>query len=106
VNNVTALIVLLNATAVPGQTKFDQAEILRASSKENRILPPFIGRFKFNAGRPDWFVKSKRKYIIPSSKLGTHHTALVVAYRNNEFEDNGVPADVLEISYNQGLMKL
>lgn len=55
-------------------------------------------KVKFNAGRPDWFVKSKRKYTIPSSKLGTHQTTLVLAYRNNEFEDNGVPADILEIS--------
>lgn len=53
---------------------------------------------KFNAGRPDWFIKNKHKYTIPSSKLGAHQTALVFAYRNNEFEDNGVPADILEIS--------
>ncbi|WP_069660867.1 hypothetical protein [Arcticibacter eurypsychrophilus] len=70
-----------------GDTGSEQTDIVVIHPKAN-----------FIEGRPDWFIKNKHKHTIPSSKLGTHQTALVFAYRNNEFEDNGVPADIIEIS--------
>ena len=49
-------------------------------------------------GRPDWFVKGKTRYSIPSSKLNNNQAILALAYRKGEFKNNGIPADVIEIT--------
>ncbi|PZQ87953.1 MAG: hypothetical protein DI548_05320, partial [Flavobacterium johnsoniae] len=35
-------------------------------------------------------------YTVPKSKI-TEYPVLVLAYRKNEYEKNGVPADIIEI---------
>ncbi|KQB37739.1 hypothetical protein [Flavobacterium aquidurense] len=57
---------------------------------------------KYDNGRPDWMTLSgKRKiYNISNSKI-TEFPALVIAYRINEFEKDGIPADVIEILDNK-----
>lgn len=78
-------------------------------SKDGRVYNGDIGseqtdivvihpKTKFIEGRPDWFIRNKHKYAIPPSTRGTNPIALVLAYRNNEFDNNGVPADLVEIS--------
>ncbi|KQO33111.1 hypothetical protein ASF10_18715 [Flavobacterium sp. Leaf82] len=53
---------------------------------------------KYNNESPDWMTLSgKRKiYNISNSKI-KEFPALVMAYRINEFEKDGIPADVIEI---------
>lgn len=51
--------------------------------------------------RPDWLLKGKKRYIIPISKIQKHQPLLILAYRNNEFENNGIPTDILEIIDNK-----
>lgn len=48
--------------------------------------------------RPDWLLKGKERYTIPPVKIKNDTPLLVLAYRNNEFENNGVPADIIEIN--------
>ncbi|SFN99790.1 hypothetical protein SAMN05421741_11637 [Paenimyroides ummariense] len=50
--------------------------------------------------RPDWFSKGKVRYTVPNSKTKNHQPLLVLAYRNNEFEQSGIPADIIEITDN------
>lgn len=59
------------------------------------ILHPIT---KYNYERPNWLTLSgKRKiYTIPNSKI-KEFPALVLAYRIDEFEKGGIPADVIEI---------
>ncbi len=54
---------------------------------------------KFINGRPNWLTLygSRINYTIPISKL-TEFPVLVFAYRNSEFEQNGIPADIIEIN--------
>jgi hypothetical protein len=53
---------------------------------------------KYNYARPDWLTLSgKRKiYTIPNLKI-KEFPVLVMAYRIDEFEKDGIPADVIEI---------
>lgn len=50
--------------------------------------------------RPDWFSKGKVRYTVPNSKTQNHQPLLVLAHRNNEFEQSGIPADIIEITDN------
>jgi len=60
-----------------------------------RIIYPIT---KFINNRPDWLLlNGKRKnYSISKSKI-SEYPILVFAYRKNEFEQNGIPADIIEI---------
>ena len=51
--------------------------------------------------RPNWLlsVENRKEYHIENSKI-TQYPLLVLAYRKNEFENNGVPADIIEILEN------
>ncbi|MFN7014373.1 MAG: hypothetical protein ACK4ON_08915, partial [Bacteroidia bacterium] len=51
--------------------------------------------------RPNWLSKGKTKYKIPSSKIINHDSLLILAYRNTEFESDGIPADIIEITDNK-----
>src|SRR5690606_22540119 len=53
---------------------------------------------EFTNNRPNWLIAGKQKYAVPSSKFKNNEPVMVFAYRNNEFEKNGVPADIVEIS--------
>jgi hypothetical protein len=60
-----------------------------------RIIHPLT---KFINNRPDWLsLNGKRKaYSISKSKI-SEYPILVFAYRKNEYEQNGIPADLIEI---------
>ncbi|TBX69898.1 hypothetical protein EZL74_05640 [Flavobacterium silvisoli] len=57
---------------------------------------------KYKKGRPTWLtLNGQRKYFnIPKSKI-KQFPALVLAYRMGEYEQNGIPVDILEIQNNQ-----
>ena len=48
--------------------------------------------------RPNWLLRegSRKEYLIESSKI-VQYPLLVLAYRKNELENNGVPTDIIEI---------
>jgi hypothetical protein len=49
--------------------------------------------------RPNWLVAGKVKYSLPEMKrMNYTYPVLVMAYRKNEFEQKGIPADVVELS--------
>ena len=60
-----------------------------------RIIHPLT---KFIKNRPDWLsLSGKRKsYSISNTKI-SEFPILVLAYRKSEYEQNGIPADVIEI---------
>lgn len=47
--------------------------------------------------RPHWLIQGKQKYTIPGNKI-PQTPVLILAYRKGEFENNGVPADIIEIT--------
>lgn len=51
--------------------------------------------------RPDWLSNGRKGYTIPLSKIEKHQPMLILAYRNNEFENNGIPTDIMEITDNK-----
>ncbi|MHA7823334.1 hypothetical protein ACVVIH_11275 [Chryseobacterium arthrosphaerae] len=52
---------------------------------------------KYKKGRPGWMLTEGRKlYKVPASEI-TEYPVLVIAYRKGEFEQNGIPADIIEI---------
>jgi len=51
--------------------------------------------------KPDWFITGKNKYEIPMHNFENNAEYLVLAYRNKEFELNGIPADITEIPKNK-----
>ncbi len=53
---------------------------------------------KYINGRPGWQTKGKQEYAIPHSKIKSNTPLMVHAYRNNEFDHQGIPADLIEIS--------
>lgn len=60
-----------------------------------RIIHPIT---QYVNNRPDWLLLDgqRKTYTIPKSKI-TEYPVLVLAYRKNEYDKNGVPADVIEI---------
>lgn len=52
---------------------------------------------QFIDGRPNWLKKENHKYTIPDSRI-SQYPVLVLAYRTGEFEKNGIPSDVIEIT--------
>lgn len=61
-----------------------------------RIIHPVT---LYNNGRPVWLtLEGRRKtFHIPTNSI-SEYPVLVMAYRNNEFEQEGVPADIIEIT--------
>ncbi|MET3035519.1 hypothetical protein ABXT08_05430 [Chryseobacterium sp. NRRL B-14859] len=53
---------------------------------------------KYVKGRPDWMLRGSRKFFKLSSSAISEYPALVLAYRKGEFENNGIPADILELT--------
>ncbi|WDO14383.1 hypothetical protein MH928_06725 [Flavobacterium sp. WW92] len=101
-----------------GNPKFTNPYVLMANPKESVVLVNGNGKL-FNGGetndqtdcriihpiteyingRPDWLtIDGQRKiHTIPKSKI-TQYPILALAYRKNEVEQNGVPADIIEIT--------
>ncbi len=61
-----------------------------------RIIHP-VSKYNFN--RPTWLLSNGKKkwYKLPESKI-TDLPVLVFAYRIDEFDQNGVPCDIIEIT--------
>lgn len=53
----------------------------------------------YNNGRADWLTLDGRRksFPIPTNTI-SEYPVLVMAYRNNEFEHEGIPADIVEIT--------
>jgi len=53
---------------------------------------------KYIKGRPGWMLTENRKlYKVPSSEI-KEYPVLVLAYRKGEFEQEGIPADIIELN--------
>lgn len=48
-------------------------------------------------GRPDWLSQGRKSYAVPTQKI-KNTPLLVTAYRTKEFDQNGIPADLIEIT--------
>ncbi|MDR3026184.1 hypothetical protein [Chryseobacterium sp.] len=84
---------------VPVVLKDENQEIYNGEDKELytdiKIIHPVT---KYIKGRPDWMLKENRKfYKIPLSKVSTY-PVMVFAYRKGEFEQQGIPADIIELN--------
>lgn len=57
--------------------------------------------------RPNWLLSasSRKEYQIEKSKI-VQYPLLVLAYRKNEFENNGVPTDLIEVLENENIPSL
>jgi len=91
------LLRLVN-NSVPVVLKDDKEMIYNGEDKELytdiKIIHPVT---KYIKGRPDWMLKENQKfYKIPAAQLSTY-PVMVFAYRKGEFEQNGIPADIIEI---------
>ncbi len=91
-NNTKNPIILIdkNGNVFNGKNEIKQTDII--------IIHP---QTVYINNRPDWLSKGRKRYIIPNSKIEKHQHLLILAYRNNEFESNGIPADVIEITNNK-----
>mgnify|MGYP003493059728 CR=1 FL=1 len=77
-----------NGKAFNGSKDSDQTDC--------RIIHP-VTKYYFN--RPDWLISSGKRewYKVPESKIA-ELPVLVFAYRYNEFDQNGIPCDIVEIT--------
>ncbi|KAA2224491.1 hypothetical protein [Chryseobacterium sediminis] len=92
------LLRLVNNT-VPVILKDENQIIYNGEDKELytdiKIIHPVT---KYIKGRPDWMLKENRKfYKIPAAQLSTY-PVMVFAYRKGEFEQKGIPADIIELN--------
>jgi len=46
--------------------------------------------------RPSWLINDRVKYTVPNTKLNKQQPLLIIAYRNQEFSKDGIPADLVE----------
>jgi hypothetical protein len=101
-----------------GDLKFNSPYIQMANSKKPVIMvnskgKTYNGEIKdnkadcriihpvsvYNNGRPDWLtLNGRRKAFHIANNSISEYPVLVMAYRNNEFEQEGVPADIIEIT--------
>ncbi|MCA6361972.1 MAG: hypothetical protein IM638_02980 [Bacteroidetes bacterium] len=51
--------------------------------------------------RPHWFTDEKESYVLPEKKrIKYTYPVLILAYRKKEYEQKGIPADLIELSNN------
>lgn len=88
-NNTKQPIVLMeeNGVVFKGLSGTKQTDIV--------IIHP---QTQYINGRADWQIQGKEKYIVPPARIDQYKPCLILAYRNNEFEEDGVPADVIEFT--------
>jgi hypothetical protein len=61
----------------------------------------------YENGRPNWLTAGKVKYNLPEkNRINYTYPVLVMAYRKNEFEQKGIPADVAELSSKDAYLPL
>lgn len=87
-NNTKEPIVLIdeNGNVFNGKSAVKQTDMV--------IIHP---KTEYTNNRPNWLMSGKEKYTIPSSKIKINEPLLVLAYRINEFEKDGIPVDIIEI---------
>ncbi|MDR1371555.1 MAG: hypothetical protein LBJ17_00310, partial [Dysgonamonadaceae bacterium] len=57
--------------------------------------------------RPHWLISVNNRKEYQIEKFGiAQYPLLVLAYRKNEFENNGVPADLIEVLENENVPSL
>jgi hypothetical protein len=85
-----------NGNLFNGKKGNDQVDI--------RIIHP---ETQYVNNRPNWLlsVGNRKEYHIENYKI-TQYPLLVLAYRKNEFENNGVPADIVEVFENENISSL
>ncbi|MBM3417943.1 MAG: hypothetical protein FJY17_03350 [Bacteroidetes bacterium] len=79
-----------------GKKRNDQVDV--------RIINP---ESDYINSRPNWLlsVGNRKEYRIENSKI-TQYPLLVLAYRKNEFENNGVPVDIIEVFESENVPSL
>lgn len=101
-----------------GDLKFNSPYIVMANSKKPVIMvnskgKTYNGEINDNKAdcriihpvsvysneRPDWLTLNGRRKLfhIPTSSI-SEYPVMVMAYRNNEFEQEGIPADITEVT--------
>lgn len=85
--NYPAIMINENGKTFNGGIANDQTDC--------RIIHPIT---KYIDNRPDWLYLAgeRKKYIIPKNKI-SEFPILVLAYNQGEYEQNGIPCDVIEI---------
>lgn len=80
-----------NGNSFNGKKGSDQVDV--------RIIHP---ETQYINNRPNWLlsVGNRKEYHIEKTKI-TQYPLLVLAYRKNEFENNGVPVDIIEVLENE-----
>jgi hypothetical protein len=88
-NNTKQPIVLIdeNGHVFNGKSAVKQTDMV--------IIHP---KTEYTNNRQNWLMSGKEKYTIPSSKIKSNEPLLVLAYRINEFEKDGIPVDIIEIN--------
>lgn len=91
------LLRLVNNT-IPVVLKDENQAIYNGEDKELytdiKIIHPIT---KYIKGRPDWMLTKNRKwYKIPVCEV-SEYPVLIFAYRKGEYEQKGIPADIIEL---------
>ncbi len=60
----------------------------------------------YNSDRPDWMINNKIPYNAIRHLKNYHYPLQLLAYRKNEFENNGVPADIVELTNKESTKQL
>lgn len=92
------LFINLNTEKEPIVLLNEEGELFNGKN-ENRqtdivIIHP---KTEYINSRPDWLLRGKEKYIIPTKKIKNNYPILALAYRNKEAENDGIPVDIIEI---------
>lgn len=62
---------------------------------------------KYKNARPEWIMKDKQEYLIAKSALNKYKYPIqIMAYRINEYENGGIPADIIELDNKQSAKSL
>lgn len=101
------LFIRLNKAKVPVVLIDNDGQVYNGKN-ENRQTDIVVvhPRTEYIKNRPDWLLNGKESYTIPLQKIKNDDTILVLAYRKNEFEKNGIPADIVEITGTKSLKEL
>jgi len=96
------LFIKLNKTKEPIILIDESGKIFNGTNENKQtdivIIP---SKTDYINNRPDWLLRGRKAYTIPLSKIEKHEPLLILAYRNNEFENNGIPTDIIEITDNK-----
>jgi len=93
------LLLQLNTLGIPVILEDNQKNIFNGNATIKQtdvvVLHPVT---TYTDNKPDWYTANKKSYMIPFGNYSQLNTALVFAYRLNEFEQQGVPVDIVEVT--------